>query len=135
VAFAASALARKGSLEMAEAMRRLGWRLMVLGTPAADARTWHGIDVVPATWRDPSWLARADVVALPAFVEHAPRALLDAIAQGIPVVASPACGLPPALGAIEVPAGDTEALVHALRQALASSRRALAAPPKEGAPC
>jgi glycosyltransferase involved in cell wall biosynthesis len=114
VAFPASALARKGALEMAEAMRCLGWRLLVLGTPPNDPRMWHGIDVAYVAYRDPAWIARADVVVLPAHIEHSPRALLTAIAHGIPVVASAACGLPASLGAVEVPAGDAGGLIAVL---------------------
>lgn len=118
VAFPASALARKGAHEMAEAMRYLGWRLLVLGTPSSDPRLWNGIDVSYTPHRDPTWLARADIVALPAYVEHSPRGLLAAIAHGVPVVASPACGLPASLNSIEVAAGDASSLIAALRHAV-----------------
>lgn len=118
VAFPASALARKGALEMAEAMRHLGWRLLVLGTPSTDPRLWHGIDVTHVAYRDPTWLASADVVALPAYIEHSPRGLLTAIAHGIPVVASLECGLPPSPHAIEVAAGDTAGLISGLQRAV-----------------
>lgn len=124
VAFAASALARKGALEMAEAMRLLGWRLLVLGTPSSDPLLWHGLDVAHVNYRDAAWLREADVVALPAFVEHSPRALLAAIAHGLPVVASRECGLPPSLGAIDVRAGDVPGLVAALERALDPGRQA-----------
>ena len=105
---------------MADAMRQLGWRLCVLGTPPSDLHLWHGIDVSYVTQGDPAWLAHADIVALPAYVEHSPRGLLAAIANGVPVVASPACGLPLSLEAIEVTAGETGSLIAALRQALHS---------------
>jgi hypothetical protein len=118
VAFPASALARKGALEMAEAVRHLGWRLLVLGTPSSDTSLWHGIDVTHVAYRDPTWLACTDVVALPAYIEHSPRGLLTAVAHGIPVVASPECGLPPSLHAIEVAAGDTAGLIAGLQRAV-----------------
>ncbi len=125
VAFPASALARKGAPELAAAVRALGWRLLVLGTPSSDAGLWHGIAVEHAGYRDATWLERADVVALPAWVEHAPRALLRALAHGLPVVASRACGLPPSPALREVDAGDVAALVRALREAVG------VAPPEE----
>jgi glycosyltransferase involved in cell wall biosynthesis len=120
VVFPASALARKGAHEMAEAVRRLGWRLMVLGSPTSDPLLWHGVDVVHGSYRDPGWVAQADVVALPAHVEHAPRGLLAAIAHGVPVVTTPACGLPTSFDQIEVPAGDVPALIAALQRALST---------------
>ena len=120
VVFPASALARKGAPELAAALRTLGWRLLVLGTPSSDPTLWHGIAVEHASHRDATWLKRADVVALPAWIEHAPRALLRALAHGLPVVATRACGLPPSPLLQEVAAGDVDALVRALKHALAT---------------
>ncbi|MNX44761.1 hypothetical protein D3C86_752580 [compost metagenome] len=54
---------------------------------------------------------------LPAHVEHAPRALLRAVAAGVPVVASTACGLAGVPGVHEVAPGDIDALRTALQQA------------------
>lgn len=122
VAFPASALARKGAHELAQALRALGWRLLVLGTPSTDAALWQGIDVEHASDRHAAWIARADVVALPAHVEHAPRALLRALAHGLPVVATAACGLAAGAGVREVAPGDVPALVAALQAALAGAR-------------
>lgn len=124
VAFAASALARKGAIEMAEAVRQLGWRLLVLGTPSSDPLLWQGIEVAHVGYHSPAWLAEADIVALPAFIEHSPRGLLAAIAHGVPVVASRECGLSPSFGAIEVQAGDVAGLASALQRALDSARNA-----------
>ena len=59
-------------------------------------------------------LAFCDVVVLPAWVEHEPRVLLAAIASGIPVIATAACGLGDLTGWSEVPAGDVDALRVAL---------------------
>ena len=120
VAFPASALARKGAPELAAAVRHLGWRVLVLGTPSDDAALWHGIAVEHASPRHLAWLQRADVVALPAWIEHAPRALLRALANGLPVVASRACGLPASPNLHEIDAGDVVGLVHALKQAMAA---------------
>ncbi len=122
VVFPASALARKGAHEVAGALRQLGWRLLVLGTPSTDAGLWRGIDVEHASYRDATWIARADVVALPAHVEHAPHALLLALAHGLPVVATAACGLAAAPGWREVAPGDVAGLVAALEAALVGAR-------------
>jgi glycosyltransferase involved in cell wall biosynthesis len=61
---------------------------------------------------------------LPAHVEHAPRALLRAVAAGVPVVASTACGLAGLQGlhnVAEIAPGDIDALRTALRTALQSA--------------
>ena len=55
---------------------------------------------------------------LPAHVEHAPRALLRALAAGVAVVATPACGLGVREGVITVEAGDVPALRQAVVQVL-----------------
>jgi glycosyltransferase involved in cell wall biosynthesis len=60
------------------------------------------------------WLDQAAVVVLPAWIEHQPRRLLRALAAGVPVIASDACGLPPRPGLTVVPAGDAEALARVL---------------------
>jgi len=117
VVFPASALARKGVLDLAHALRILGWKLTVLGSPAEDPRIWDGVFVSYSSYRDPRWLQAADVVALPAYIEHSPRALLRAREAGIPVVATPACGLPASDGLQLVPPGDVVALLTALRRA------------------
>ncbi|TDM08754.1 MAG: hypothetical protein C4K60_04980 [Ideonella sp. MAG2] len=64
------------------------------------------------------WLQRASVVVLPAVVEHAPRALLQAVAAGLPVVASEACGLQDVKGVISLPLDDPTRW----REALLSTR-------------
>jgi glycosyltransferase involved in cell wall biosynthesis len=66
------------------------------------------------------WLDGADLVVFPAFVESQPRRLLAALASGVPVIATPACGLGP-----REPAGDAAALCHAVEAALGA--RAVAA--------
>jgi hypothetical protein len=117
VFLAASSLARKGAIELRDALRGLP---VQLGLPPGAWETtdfWHGIDVVPA----PSMaqgVAEADVVVLPAWVEHQPRGLLLALAQGKPVIATTACGLPHDMSWQCVEAGDVEALRATILHAL-----------------
>ncbi|SCX73617.1 VanW family protein [Variovorax sp. EL159] len=117
VVFAASALARKGARELAAALQGWPCRLRVLGSPSDDVRLWQGIGHVEHMNWQGDGLAGASVVALPAHIEHAPRALLRAVAAGLPVVASTACGLAAWPGVREVAAGDVEALRAALQTA------------------
>lgn len=117
VVFAASALARKGARELAAALQGWPCRLRVLGAPSDDARLWQGIaQVEHMHWRGDA-LAGASVVVLPAHIEHAPRVLLRAVAAGVPVVASTACGLAGLPGVLEVAPGNVDALQEALRAA------------------
>jgi hypothetical protein len=114
---AASALARKGAHELAVVARALGARVLILGSPPADPSVWDGVAWEVVGYGG-DWLARSDVVVLPAHVEHQPRALLQALAAGVPVVATPACGIGPRPGLIEVTPGDAALLQAALRRCL-----------------
>jgi glycosyltransferase involved in cell wall biosynthesis len=58
------------------------------------------------------------VVVQPAFVEDAPRPLLRAIAAGIPVVATPECGIEGLAGVRTVRSGDVEELRAAIADAM-----------------
>lgn len=117
VVFAASALARKGARELAAALQGWPCRLRVLGSPSDDVRLWQGIKHIQHMHWQGDWLAGAAVVVLPAHVEHAPRAVLRAVAAGVPVVASTACGLGGLPGVCEIAPGDIDALRTALQQA------------------
>jgi hypothetical protein len=90
IVFPASTVGRKGSYELRDAVRDLNVKLITLGAIIEDADFWRGIDFEKGA---DDWLGRADLMVLPAFVEHKPRRLLQAVAQKIPVIASSACGL------------------------------------------
>lgn len=113
VLFPASSLVRKGVLELAEALRGLDAEVILPVRDGGEPARWGDLPV--ARIADPAEaLSCCDVVALPAWVEHQPRALLTAIAHGVPVIATPACGLGALHGWTDVPAGDVEALRRAL---------------------
>jgi len=112
VVFAGPSLARKGAFELREALRGLGCQLRILNGQAMESKNfWDGIE--PA---GPSgdWLERAAVVVQPAFVENNPRPLLRALSSGIPVIATPECGIESHPMLTLVPAGDSTALRKAL---------------------
>lgn len=111
--FAASTLGRKGAYEMREVARELDLELVCLGGTSLEGPDfWRGVRIAPA---DPAgWLEQAAAVVLPAFVEHRPRRLLTAVAAGVPVIASSACGLGGLPGVHEIEAGDPSALRSAV---------------------
>lgn len=80
-----------------------------MGAQLEGPEFWRGTAVENKT-NGKDWLEGVDVVVLPAFVEHKPRRLLDAVANGTPVIASTACGLEHVQGVINVPVGNVEAL-------------------------
>jgi hypothetical protein len=110
----ASSLARKGAYELRAAIAGLDAELWVGGGAVEGPGFWSrsGVTVRAGPIADP------DVVALPAFVEHQPRALLAAVARGVPVIATAACGLDGLPGVQSVPAGDPAALRAALAATL-----------------
>jgi glycosyltransferase involved in cell wall biosynthesis len=71
-------------------------------------------DVAVERCSDGSWFNQAGLVVLPAFVENNPRRLLMAVAAGVPVIASTACGLQNVPGVITVSTGNLDALCSAM---------------------
>lgn len=111
IAFPASTLGRKGAYEVRAAARELGLRVRLGGPVIEGADFWRGVETVAA---GESWLAQTAAVVLPAWVENQPRRLLQAVAAGIPVIASEACGLAGMPGVTEIAAGDAQAMKAAL---------------------
>ena len=67
------------------------------------------------------WMAAADLVTLPSYSEGHPNVLVEALACGRPVVATPVGGIPEVVDAdcgLLVPARDSAALAAGLRDAL-----------------
>lgn len=115
VVFPAATVGRKGCYELREAIRGLDVKLITLGPFIEGTDFWEGFDVERGAT---DWLERAGVVVLPAFVEHRPRRLLSAVAAGIPVIASPDCGVSSISGVTTVNAGDPDLLRSALLETL-----------------
>ena len=61
-------------------------------------------------------LAGCTALVIPAWIEHEPRLALRALASGVPVIASRACGLPAHPLLTEIDAGDVPSLVAAMRR-------------------
>lgn len=91
VLFPASILARKGAYEVQQLVKDLNLVITTSG-PLEDVA----------------------LVIYPAYVEHQPRALLRAIALGIPVITTTACGLQAGENVIIIPTGDYDALKQAV---------------------
>ncbi|MGB7209604.1 MAG: hypothetical protein WBD27_13155 [Pyrinomonadaceae bacterium] len=89
IVFPAATVGRKGCYELREALRGIDVTIVLLGPLIEGADFWNGFE----TEKGGEWLPNADLVALPAHVEHKPRRLLIAAANGIPVIASKACGV------------------------------------------
>lgn len=104
--FPASTLGRKGAWEL----RELGEPLKIVGPILEHPDFWNGQEIERGEFS----LEGVRAVVLPAWVENQPRRLLQAVASGIPVVASEACGLAGVEGVTTIPSGDVAAIRKAL---------------------
>jgi hypothetical protein len=110
IVFPGPTVGRKGAYELRAALEGIGADLWVVGSELEGDDFWRGFNVR----RGPDWMEHASVVVQPAYVENQPRALLRALAAGIPVIATEACGLPAQPLLTIVPAGDVAALRGAM---------------------
>jgi hypothetical protein len=116
IAFPGPTVARKGCYELRETARMLELEIVPLGSDIESGQFWSGVRTAR---QDPTnWLTGIAAVVQPAIVEHAPRRLLAALAVGVPVIATKACGLDPQTGLFLVPASDVAALADAIRKVL-----------------
>lgn len=120
IVFPASTVGRKGCYELREALAGLPVTLITLGPYIESPDFWAGFDVVAG---GADWIHKADLVVLPAFVEHRPRRLIAAAAAHIPVIASEACGVGNVAGIETVKTGDARELSLSIRRALVPVRR------------
>jgi len=109
IAFPGPTVARKGAQAVRQAASALGLAVMPFGSRLEGPDFWSGTPLVP-----PGDWTGALAVVQPAIVEDQPRRLLAALAAGVPVIATPACGLDPQPGLALIPADDPTALIEAL---------------------
>lgn len=118
IVFPASTLGRKGAYELRAALRDAGMPIRLCGPVIEERNFWHGFRTERHLSGD--WLAGARCVVLPAWVENQPRRILEAVAAGVPVIVSEACGLGEIDGVVMVPAGEPDALRDAIEGMLVS---------------
>jgi hypothetical protein len=116
VVFPAATVGRKGAFELRDAARRLKLSLILNGPQLEGEHFWQDVAVEYSS--NGSWLNQAGLVVLPAFVENNPRRLLMAVAAGVPVIASSACGLQNVSGVTTVSTGNLDALCSAIEGVL-----------------
>lgn len=116
IVFPASTVGRKGCYELREAIRGLDVKLITLGAIIEDADFWKDFDVENGA---ENWIEKADLVVLPAFVEHKPRRILQAVANKIPVIVSKSCGVENIKKVTIIEDGNSEQLRLAIRNNLA----------------
>ncbi|MHB8636493.1 MAG: VanW family protein [Fimbriimonadaceae bacterium] len=112
IAFGGPTVGRKGAFEVREAVRILGIPVVVQGGNFEGADFWTGLDVTVRDRSDPSWMNNCFALVQPSLVEERPRALLQAKANGVPTIATAACGVEPT---ILIPPLSAAAIVEAVR--------------------
>ena len=110
--FPASTLGRKGAYELREVLKDFDAELVLCGPNLEDKNFWRGFNIRLSS--DSDWAQSATAVVLPSIVENRPRKLLQAVAQGVPVIASAACGLKHVAGVTTFCTGDVDALRTAI---------------------
>ncbi len=116
ILFPASTLGRKGAYELRSVAQELNLTVRVLGRELEGDNFWQSADwsvEIDRAFTDP--FANVLAVVLPAHVENHPKLLLKAIAIGIPVIATEACGLHELAGVTIVKTGDVEGLKQTLK--------------------
>lgn len=120
IIFPASTVGRKGAYELREALQGLDVKLVTFGGNIEDENFWQGFEVEKGNAGN-GWLEKADLIVFPAFIEHKPRRILQAVSQGVPVIASKACGVENVKGVETVEAGDAKDLRLKLENFLAKN--------------
>jgi glycosyltransferase involved in cell wall biosynthesis len=120
IAFPGPTVARKGAYEVREAARALDLEVVRLGSELEGPGFWDGVKIrnIDTPKDAGQWLDAVAVVVQPAIAEDRPRHLLTALAAGVPVIATAACGIAAQPGLTIVPADDPGALIGALRARL-----------------
>lgn len=118
--FPASALGRKGIYELAAVMKDIPGEILLLGRAREGSN--DPLAGIPHRQGMIDELHQCTALVLPAWIEHEPRIALRALASGIPVIATTACGLPQHPLLKEVRAGDSDALREAMIQCLKETR-------------
>jgi hypothetical protein len=89
VLFPAAGFARKGAYELRALARQLSLEVYLGGLAAEGPDFWQGLNVQPFTGD----FSAIGLVLYPTWVEEQPRLVLDALARGLPILTTPACGL------------------------------------------
>jgi hypothetical protein len=117
IVFPGPTVARKGAHALREAAIALGLEVVLPGRELEGPGFWQDVATrKPAAGA--KWLTDVAAVVQPALVEERPRALLAALAAGVPVIATAACGLPPQQGVTIVPPDNPAALIAAIKSVL-----------------
>lgn len=110
--------ARKGAFLLRAALEGLDVELVWRGPELEGSNFWGTVTNRHINDTDESFAA----VIQPAYLEDRPRLLLEAMAAGIPVISTEACGIPHTDGIEVIRTGDFKALRSALQEMIGQRR-------------
>lgn len=114
IAFPGPSIARKGAHALREAALALDLDVILLGNDLEGGDFWQGLNVRSVARNDRSWIDDAAAVVQPALLEEQPRLVLTALAAGVPVLATAACGIAPRPGLTLLADAEPATLIKAL---------------------
>lgn len=115
--FPYATLARKGAYAVRDAAHALNVPVRVMGENYEGETFWDGVKVSRVQPSENPFHGIRAVVA-PAIIEDSPFRLLQAVSSGVPVLASPACGVSGLPGVVEIAPDDYDSLIAALKALL-----------------
>ncbi len=89
ILFPASAVGRKGAYEIQKLAKELKLTISFLGKNIEHENFWENV----STEKFNGDLDAIGLIIYPTFIEHQPRLILKALAKGIPIITTHACGL------------------------------------------
>ncbi|TWP23837.1 glycosyltransferase [Apibacter muscae] len=104
VLFPGSSLARKGAYEVRRIVQELELPLVIKKGAMETKSFWNNINIEYADSKD--IFQDIGLIIYPAYIDHSPRIILQAMAKGIPVIISDACGIESAENVTVIPSGN-----------------------------
>lgn len=117
ILFAGSPLGRKGAYELRQLIKDLNIPITIVGKTLESPNFFDGLNV---SFLASQSLQDVALVIYPAYIENRPKLILKAIASGIPVVISDACGITPDEQVYVFPTGDYMLMKNQVEQVLNS---------------
>jgi hypothetical protein len=110
ILYPATTLGRKGAYEVKKLAQQFNLSLVIGAQIKEEVNFWQGVNTEPAS---PDIFAEVAFMLYPMYVEQQPRLILKALAKGITVITTTACGLPPTPNLVMVPPGNYQAFEQA----------------------
>ena len=115
IGFLGPTVGRRGAYVVREAMKKLKHPLVTIGKNLEDEKFWDGMKIDSRLF-SPQWVDDIGLLLAPVVTEYKPRLLMQALQRGVTVIATVACGLPPAENLHLVDPYDADALAGKIEE-------------------